>query len=47
MAIGSSSAHSKTDRPGKRHIVTSQAVPVPITSTPAPTPATSHKVLVR
>src|SRR3546814_4955896 len=46
-ASGRISAHSKNRRPGKRHMVTSQAVPAPMTGTPMPTPATSTAVLKR
>src|SRR5688572_25389897 len=44
-ASGRMSAHSNKPRPGKRHIVVSQAVATPITVTPMPTPTMSPSVL--
>ena len=46
MAKGSRSAQEKNRRPGKRHRLTSQAVPTPPISVSTPTPAISHNVLV-
>ena len=44
-AIGSSSAHSKSLRPGNRHMTVSQAVDTPPTTTPNATPAISNNEL--
>src|SRR3990172_6887856 len=40
-AMGSSNAHSSRRRPGKRHIVVSQAVVIPMVITPYATPSIS------
>ena len=44
MASGRSSSHWNRFRPGKRYMVTSHAVPVPIRRVSAPTPAISSSV---
>jgi hypothetical protein len=44
-AIGSSSAHSKSRRPGNRHMTVSHAVDTPPTITPKATPAISRSEL--
>ena len=46
MAMGRSRAHSKTPRPGKRHMLVSQAVPTPPIRVPTATPAMSSRELV-
>ena len=46
MAKGSNSAHSNRRRPGKLHMVTSQAVPTPIITDRLPTPASSSSVVL-
>ena len=45
MASGKSSSHWNRLRPEKRYMVTSHAVPVPMRSVSAPTPAMSANVL--
>ena len=44
-AMGISKAHSNTRLPGKRHMVTIHAVPVPMMKVPRPTPTIKINVV--
>ena len=46
MAMGSSEAQTNSGLSGKRHMVTSQATPVPVTKVMRPTPAISAMVRI-
>ena len=46
MAMGNSNAHSKKERPGKLHMLVSQAQPTPVNSVPAATPSISSNEFV-